>query len=172
MPDTPESVLPPYAGQQVAATTISIRNAGDGLSKGMAIAPEVFTLGSRRYVVLEVDVDAHDYKRLKDTNMLVLDQVLKAGVATMVDADLVRSVVDEQRERIQKAADEAKGLRNLYTDDDGLLGMAHARSEHADGLVEGCPVCKHEADQVAKEAEAPPEPTPIKGRRQRRVPSA
>ncbi len=167
----PEPKLPAYDGQQVASTTISITNAGDGLSKGMAIEPQVLDLRSKRYVVLECTVDAHRHKNLAGTEMLTLEQVLKAGVATLVDADLVQQVVDEQRERIHLADEAKKGINRLPYNDDGELGLAHARGEHADSLAEGCPVCDQERDAELAEAEPKP-PTSIKGRRQRRAPAA
>lgn len=166
----PEPKLPPYDGQTVASTTISITNAGDGLSKGMAITPQVLALRSKVYVVLECDVDAHRHKNLTGTDMLTLEQVLKAGVATLADADLVQQVVDEQRERIRLADEAKKGISRLPYDDEGELGLAHARGEHADSMAEGCPVCDLERD--TKLAEDAPAATPIKGRRQRRVPAA
>lgn len=170
----PEPKLPPYDGQTVASTTISITNAGDGLSKGMAIEPQVLDLRSKRYVVLECTVDAHRHKSLPGTEMLTLEQVLKAGVATLVDADLVQVVVDEQRERIAKAEEAKKGISRLPYNDDGELGLAHARGEHADSLAEGCPVCDLERDTKLAEEEGkePPKVAPIKGRRQRRLPAA
>lgn len=167
MVDEPR-VLPDYAGRQVASTTISIRNAGDGLSKGMAIDPQVLTIGQTYYVTLECTLDAHDYKRLdKVPDQLTLDQILKAGVAVLMDADLVKSAIDTQRERIRAADEAKKGITRLPYDDEGKLGLAHAEGKHAGGLVEGCPVCQHEVDQVAKEQAAPP--APIKGRARRRA---
>lgn len=169
MTDEPR-VLPDYAGRQVASTTISIRKAGDGLSKGMAIDPQVLTIGQTYYVTLECTLDAHDYKRLdKVPDQLTLDQILKAGVAVLMDADLVKSAIDTQRERIRLADEAKKGVTRLPYDDEGKLGLAHAEGKHAGGLVEGCPVCQHEADQVAKEQAAPPAATPIKGRARRRA---
>lgn len=136
----------------------------------MAIAPQVLDLRSKRYVVLECTVDAHRHKNLPGTEMLTLEQVLKAGVATLVDADLVQVVVDEQRERIAKAEEAKKGVSRLPYDE-GELGLAHARGEHADSLAEGCPVCDLERDAKLAEADTATV-APIKGRRQRRLPAA
>lgn len=168
-PATP--VLPDYDGRQVASTTISVTNAGDGLSKGMAIQPAVLGLRTKGYLVLEFDVAAHKHKDLPGTEMLVLEQILKAGTAVLVDADLVKPLIDQQAERILAAEEAKKGLQRLPYNDEGELGLAHARGDHADGRAEGCPVCDLEADAELAEA-APPKPTPIKGRRQRRLPAA
>ncbi len=147
------SILPPYAGRQVAQTTISIRNAGDGLSKGMAIDPQVLTIGGTYYVTLECTLEAHDYKRLdKVPDMLVLDQVLKAGVAVLMDRDLVAAAIDEQRERILVAEEERKNLKRLPFADEGELGLAHARGDHAEERIDDCPVCRSEIDAEEKEA--------------------
>lgn len=167
-PATP--VLPDYDGRQVASTTISVTNAGDGLSKGMAITPQVLGLRSKGYLVLEFDVAKHTHKDLAGTEFLVLEQVLKAGTAVLVDADLVKPLIDQQAERILQAEEERKGLSRLPYNDEGELGLAHARGDHAGGRAEGCPVCDLEADAELAEAE-PPKPTPIKGRRKRAAPS-
>jgi hypothetical protein len=159
-----ETKLPDYAGSPVANTTISIRNAGDGLSKGMAIDPQVLVIGGTYYVTLECTLDAHDYKRMASApNMLTLDQVLKAGVAVLMDADLVKAAIEEQRERLLVAEEAKKGIERLPYDDEGELGLAHARGDHASGLVEGCPVCQSEKDAEAAENA----PTQLAGRRKR-----
>ncbi len=159
-----EQKLPDYAGSPVANTTISIRNAGDGLSKGMAIDPQVLVIGNTYYVTLECTLDAHDYKRMPSApNMLTLDQVLKAGVAVLMDADLVKAAIEEQRERLLRAEEAKKGIERLpYDDEEFVLAQAHAAGEHAGGLVNTCPVCQTERDAEAAENA----PTPI-GRRKR-----
>lgn len=166
------STLPDYGGRSVARTTLSIRNAGDGLSEGLSIAPQVLPLGQTVYVVLECVVDAHDHVRLKDrksdTGLLVLDQVLKAGTGTIVDAELVRDVIAAQAERILRAREAAQGLQRLPYDD--TLQAQHDEGEHADGLVAGCPDCEAErdadaADAAAADGNVPVEPTPITKRK-------
>ena len=167
------NVLPPYCGQTVARTTISIRNAGDGLSEGLGIEPQLLGIGDRVYVVLECVVDAHDHKRLKGApDLLVLDQVLKAGTGTLIDADVVVEAIEQQALRIdaaKEAAAKAEGKYPLPYTDAAALGLAHDAGEHAGGLVEGCPTCGDEVQAAADEAEEAdqPAPTPIAGRRKK-----
>lgn len=118
------SGLPDYGGKKVVGTTISIRNAGDGLSEGVAVDPVVYPIGSTQFVVLETVVQAHDHKSSKDSSeILLLDQVLKAGVGIVVDADLVQSMIDEQRDRIAKAKDAAAGRLTIpFLDGDAQGG--------------------------------------------------
>lgn len=175
--------LPDYGGRPVVRSTISIRNAGDGLSEGLAIDPQVLPVGEKVYVVLECVVHAHDHDRLmdkgSDTGLLVLDQVLKAGTGTLIDADVVKQAVAEQAERIEAAREAAKGITKLPFPTE--LQKAHDAGDHADGLVEGCPGCDAEVaaaedEQRVHDAEAaaaagdpdPAEPTPIGGRRKGR----
>jgi hypothetical protein len=171
------SNLPDYQGRTVARTTISIRNAGDGLSEGLSIDPQVLPLGAVVHVVLECTVVGHDHDVMKQApELLVLDQVLKAGTGTLIDAEVVKEAVRQQAERIQLAKEAAKGITRLPYGDE--LQDAHDRGEHAEGLVPGCPAC--DAEQAALDAEAggepapeqpPTEPTPIAGRKRRGAPA-
>lgn len=167
---TDPSKLPDYAGRPVVRTTISIRNAGDGLSEGLGIDPQVLPLGDKVYVVLECTVHAHDHDRLmdkgNDTGMLVLDQVLKAGTGTLIDADVVKQAIADQAEVIQRAKEKAQGLERLPYPEE--LQKAHDLGEHASGLVAGCPSCDSETqaarDEAAADGDGAPAPTPIAGR--------
>lgn len=165
------SKLPAYGGRAVTRTSISIRNAGDGLSEGLAIDPTVLPLGETVFVVLECVVHAHDHDRImdkgNDTGLLVLDQVLKAGTGTIIDGDVVREAVRDQAEKIRVAQEAAKGIQGLPFDA-AELEVKHSDGAHADGLVPGCPLCDQEVAAGAAEADdAPPVPTSIAGRRAR-----
>lgn len=174
------SQLPPYGGKAVVRTAIKITNAGDGLSQGLAIDPQVLALGETHYVVLECVVDSHEHDRIldrgNDTGLVVLNQVLKAGTGTLIDKELVASVIAEQATRIEAAKDaalrakeEAEGIQRIPYGDE--LQDAHDKGEHADGLVPNCPSCDAELAAQNGEAEAPSEPpaepTPIAGRKRR-----
>lgn len=165
------SALPDYGGKTVTRTAIKITNAGDGLSQGLAIEPQVLGLGEVHYVVLECVVDSHEHDRLmaqgNDTGLLVLNQVLKAGTGTLIDADVVREAIREQAERIQRAKDAAAGRAKLPYPDE--LQAQHDEGAHAEAPVEGCPECDVKAAEAA-DAEGPAgdglaEPTPIAGRK-------
>jgi hypothetical protein len=163
----PDTALTPYRGREVASTSIRITNAGDGLSQGMAIEPVELEVESTVYVVMECKVAGHKHGPLPKTSMLQLEQTLKAGTATLVDADLVADVLKAQAEKIEgarKAAELAKeaesGTRRLYLSDDEVaaLQLAHDEGKHEGdlGLVEGCPGCDEAVAEAAalKAAEA------------------
>ena len=100
-----------YDGIDLLGSTVSIRNAGDGLSDSLAVEPAKLPIHSTVHVVLECEVTKHTYEEIKDVDGLRVVNVLKAGRATMVDADLVREHLDEQQRRI----DEAEGQLTLET---------------------------------------------------------
>lgn len=103
-----------YQGKDVLRTSVSIRNAGDGLSEALAIEPEELGIGKTVFVVLECEVNAHDHKRMKKVkNALELVQVLTAGNATLVDESLVRDLLDEQAAKLEAAYEEAEGIVKL-----------------------------------------------------------
>ena len=96
--------LSPFEGQRVLGATVAITNAGDGLSKAMKVERGELHIGNRVYVVLECDVSKVRFDPVKDAEGLNRVHVLRAGRATMVEADLVQSLLDEQQVRIEKAA--------------------------------------------------------------------
>lgn len=93
-----------FEGRDVIATKIAITNAGDGLSKALAIDPEELLIGDTVFVVLECTVGNISFTQVKDTDSLVRVQKLKAGPATIVDRDLVAAQLAEQATRIEEAA--------------------------------------------------------------------
>lgn len=163
--------LEDFEGKPVAEVGIEIPGAAGGLRDAMKIDPEQFRQGDQVYVVLHCDVTKIRFEPVdKEDPTGPQRRVHVFGVegATMVDGDLVRTQLDEQADRILKAKEAERGISRLPYDDDGEHGLAHARGEHAEGLVTGCPVCQHETDQLAAE-EAGARPTPIGKRRTRKA---
>ena len=112
MTDTDTPNLGTYDGLDVLGATVSIRNAGDGLSESMAVDPVKLPVHDTVHVVLECEVTKHTYEEVKDTNGLRLVNVLRAGRATIIDRDQVTAALDEQQRRI----DEASGQLTLEVD--------------------------------------------------------
>jgi hypothetical protein len=96
--------LTPYRGHDVLSATVAIRNAGDGLSKAMDVEPVELALTSKVHVVLECEVEKHRYDPIPDTDGYQLVNMLKAGRATIVDAEFVEKYLDDQQRRIDEAA--------------------------------------------------------------------
>lgn len=166
------SQLSPYQGKDVLRTSIAIKGAGDGLSEAMGIDPQELAIGSRGVLVLEFVVEAHKHKPIKDTNALSLEQILKAGTATLIDSDVVQAALAAQREKIDKAKADASGQPRLVDTSGTLNPEAIAGGATADGdedppdevllrhhgagqhkeLVEGCPACDREVAAAKAEA--------------------
>lgn len=166
----PAPVVPPLAdfeGLPVVEAGIEIPGAAGGLREAMRIDPQTFHKGEQTFVVLECKVgkvrfDPIDADYLDGPQRRV--HVFTVTNATMVDGDLVRAQLSDQAERIRLAKEAEAGIQRLPMDDEGEHGLAHARGEHASGLVDGCPVCQAEVDALDREASTP---TPITGRRKR-----
>lgn len=102
--------LAPFEGKEVVKTTVQVTNAGDGLSQAMDIEPVELHHGDRHYLVLEVDVAKVRFDPIKDApSMLERVHILKAGVAVLIDRDVVSDAIAGQKRKI----DEAKGLQQL-----------------------------------------------------------
>lgn len=149
----PTDHLTPFDGRQVLRTSIAVSNAGDGLSEALRIDPREFHHGEVVHVVLECSVDQVRFVPLdpKDAHgPLVRSHRLKAGTATVVDADLVQEQIDRQRMRIEKAREAAAGVQRIpgmagWSDEETEALLAeHLDGQHASGLREGCPSCDEE----------------------------
>ncbi len=146
------SQLTPFDGKPVVRTTISITNAGDGLSDALSIDPQEFHHGDRVFVVLECEVAkvAHVPVDKEVPDVLVRQHTLRAGVGTIVDESIVAEHVARQADRIDAARRSAKGE---FTLDEHQLTEAHHDGDHAAELVVGCPDCDAEAAAAAAEAD-------------------
>lgn len=112
-----ESTIASFETREVIGSTIAVTNAGDGLSKAMDIEPVELHIGDVVHVVLECEVAKVTHTVSKDDNSkLVRVQSLRAGVATIVAAELVEEVIDAQRAK----NDEAAGLARLPFDEDAV----------------------------------------------------
>lgn len=105
--------LHPFEGRDVVATTVAITAAGDGLSESMSVDPSELELGQRVNVVLQCEVTKIRYEELKDTGVLRRVHILRAGLATIVDDELVQGALLMQAEKLREARELAAGIQHL-----------------------------------------------------------
>lgn len=98
-----------FDGKDVITTSIAITNAGDGLSTALSIEPQTFHHRQVVTVVLECEVTQIKFLEVKDTDRLARVHTLRAGIATVVDPDLVAEVLTAQRLKIEQA----RGVQQL-----------------------------------------------------------
>ncbi len=154
--------LSSFDGRDVLNAAIAVTNAGDGLSAAMSVDPRELHVGEKVYLLIEAEVAKVRFEAIKDTEALSRVHVLRAGTATFMEPADALDAITTMADRVLKAKEAERGIARLPYEE-GELGLAHARGEHADGLAEGCPVCDTERDAALAEAE----PTPIKSRRKR-----
>lgn len=168
------SGLTPFDGHAVVRATLSIANAGDGLSDALAIEPEEFHHGQRVVVVIDGVIDLISHRPVKDApNLLTREHRLKAGTSTIVAPELVAEVLEQQAAKIAAAKLDAETSKRRaegkFTLDDEAMIAEHEDGQHASELREGCPSCDAERAAAAAEAAdaepAPTAPTPIAGRK-------
>lgn len=99
-----KSTLGTFDNKDVLSTSIKITNAGDGLSKAMAVDPQLMTLHEKVYVVLECEVSRVQFQDIKDVDGVLRIHTLKAGAATVVDQELVADVLEAQIAKLEAAA--------------------------------------------------------------------
>jgi len=184
------SELGSFEGKPVTRTTIALTNAGDGLSESLKIDPRLLHMDDKLYVVIECDVTKVRFDPAKDDgDQLTRVHVLKASTAVIVDPELVKDMVEAQREKNLRAKEAAQGIKRLP-------GMGDLAGEHESGLhddpVPGCPGCEDEvtsgvpteratkpAKKAGKSRKAPaatppedgPAETPVEGKAKKARPS-
>lgn len=134
-----------FEGKDVLGSGVKC-NLGGGLKEALTIDPVKLKIGERMYLVIEAEVTDVQHPKVKDTEGVRRNHVLKVVSAAVTDREAVEKLLDEQAQRIE----EAKGIQRLQFTDD--LQDAHDRGEHKDGLVENCPDCEREAELAASEA--------------------
>lgn len=118
------TALGEFDGRQVVRSTIEVTNAGDGLSKAMAVEPVAMPLGTEVYLVLRGEVTKVGIKPLDqddEDSALVRVHTIRAGDATILDDAGVKKIqksVDGQADRIKRAIEAAKGIDRLPGTDD------------------------------------------------------
>lgn len=155
--------LESFDGRDVRSTAISITNAGDGLSKSMKIDPKELHIGETVFVVLECEVAKLRFVPIGETSDLTREHILRAGAGTLVDKDLVESVIDEARARILQAEEEAKGLQQIPEVD---LAEEHRNGQHKRAR-KGCELCaveKAEKAEAKRQAKLDPDAKPARAR--------
>ena len=118
--------LSKFEGRDVLQSTIKVTNAGDGLSEALAIKPCEMHLGTKAYLLIEAEVSKVNYEELKDTGTLRRVHTLRAGTATLVDAEFALGILETQREAIERA----RGVERL--DFDGAHTEAFGDEEIAE----------------------------------------
>lgn len=112
-----------YRGRKVLSTSLKITNTGDGLSEAMGIAPEILEPGDTVYVLLECEVGKHTHKLNTKFDAYELQQVLKAGTATIVDDQASKKKIAAQANRLQRAKEEREGTQRIPGTEDVTDGQ-------------------------------------------------
>lgn len=100
-------ILHKIEGNEVIASKVAIKNAGDGLSKALAVEPVELPMFEEVFIVLRCAVGALHFAPVKDTRSLIRTQDLIAGTATLVDKSLVIDLLQAQQEKIDEAEGKA-----------------------------------------------------------------
>lgn len=108
--------LAPFDNLPVLQTSLSLTNAGDGLSQAMKTAPEEFHHGQRIFIVYEAEVVKvrHDLIDKDDPTLgLARVHIAKAEVATLVDEDFVAERLKAQKIANEKLKDAEAGVTRI-----------------------------------------------------------
>lgn len=107
--------LSDFEGREVVAVGVEMPNASGGLQKALDIDPEELHHGEKGHIVLAFTVQKvrFDPMSKNSTDVLRRVHVFHVDEAAFIDSELVSEVLDEQRERIRKAEEEATGQTNL-----------------------------------------------------------
>lgn len=99
-----EFTLAPFEGKPVLSASVSVTNAGDGLSNALAVEPIEMHVGETGIIALEYEVAKVRFDPIKDTPGLQRVHILRAGTATFIDEKTVAMALEQQKARIEAAA--------------------------------------------------------------------
>jgi hypothetical protein len=115
--------LSPYGGRAVIASVIRVKKAGDGLSSALTLDPVEYAIGESGRLLLDGEFTSVTYEEVPNAGgALRRVHTFTAEVGVMVDADVGATMIAEQKERIRKAKDAAKGIISLPLEGDGEPG--------------------------------------------------
>lgn len=110
-----------FEGSPVIGTALILRKTGDGWSTAMELDPtrlhvgEVFCFGGEAEVT-SINHPTADKK--SDSDEVIRVHVADTAIIKLIDPDLLRSALDEQRERIALAEEAKRGIQRLPVDGD------------------------------------------------------
>lgn len=113
-------VIEEHDDRDVIKASMSLRNAGDGLSKSMSIEPRKLTIGETVQIVIEAQVVGHNYVAAIKSDLqgpLELVAVLRADAALIVESKTVERILVGHRKKLDQAAQIA-GQRSIRDEAD------------------------------------------------------
>lgn len=113
-----EVILATFEGCGVTRVGVEVRNAGGGLNDALDVDPVILSIGDTAYVAMRVDVVAIDHKPVKgEEDKMMRVHVMRCTDATIVEADVVRTAVDAQRERIAMERERREGVQRMFEEE-------------------------------------------------------
>lgn len=128
-PKLEDQPIAEYRGKDVLSTAAIVRNAGDGLSDTLQLAPVIYDSGQLVTLVIRARVGDHTFKYDHETGTYCLVQNFNAGaMVVMDDDDKVAKMLDENESAVAAKKDNAKGTPKLPGTDTGATGRANLSS--------------------------------------------
>jgi hypothetical protein len=113
----PVPELSRFENHDVLSSTISVTNAGDGLSAALSVDPAEYQLGDTVFVVLETRVAKVTYTPSKDSpEARIRVHTLKTEHASVVDGQTVAGLLADTKRKLAEKAEaeeEAKGVQKI-----------------------------------------------------------
>jgi hypothetical protein len=114
--------LTAFEGQEVTACAVELPNAGGGLHESLAFEPVEFHVGEEGYMLVHWKNQKVRFDPIKDTEYLKRVHVLGVTETMLVDEQFAEAHFADQRKRLQKLRDEARGtpaLPGMNGDEEG-----------------------------------------------------
>ena len=111
--------LTPFEGQEVTACAIEVPNAGGGLHEPLAFEPVELHVEEEGYMLVHWKNQKVRFDPIKDTEYLRRVHVFGVLETMLVSDTVGESHFNDQRIRLQKFKDEAKGTPQLPLGEEG-----------------------------------------------------
>lgn len=129
--------LEPFEGLPVIQSKIEIPNAAGGLREAMKIEPRAWHKGDTAFVLMETVVGKVRFDPVTDDDLgpQARVHILHAVAGTVLAPDVAKTWIDEQKDRILKAREEALGIQQvaeLNADGSPAAGMGDVAPDVTD----------------------------------------
>lgn len=159
-----------HEGKPVRRTSLEVRNLAGGLHKATKTDPAVIDVGERAFVLAEVIGGGHTFQPMDDGDAWERVNITSADTVTIVDEELVRELIEKQREKNialelaeKEERDREKGVGRLDLEPPDPV-EAHNRGDHKRKRKD-CPECQAEVEEAQRIAAEQKANKPKRGRR-------
>lgn len=122
-----------FEGRTIAAASIRVTNAGDGLSEALALEPQELHHGEEVWLVMHGRVSNVAFPGMKKyPDLLTRMHTVSAIECIMVAPDQVEGMLEKERDRLELLKEEQQGVTRLPLNGDPLGALSDSDDDNGE----------------------------------------